>query len=62
MDMNKLAMLKANVGRMQYISVADIKMSYNVDDKEAQELLDKLINGGAVEPYPIDGVHFKVRH
>ena len=60
MDRNKLMMLKANVKRNDYISINDIKGQYNVDDDEAQELLDDLIQGGLVQPWPIDGVHFKV--
>lgn len=60
MDTNKLVSLKANVVNMQYISLADIKMLYSVNDQEAQELLDKIIQCGLVQPFPLDGVHFKV--
>lgn len=60
MDANKLVSLKANVRNMQYISLADIKMLYSVNDQEAQELLDKVIQCGLVQPFPLDGVHFKV--
>lgn len=60
MDANKLVSLKANVRNMQYISLADIKMLYSVNDQEAQELLDKIIQCGLVQPFPMDGVHFKV--
>ena len=60
MDADKLVVLKANVKRMDYISLADIKMFFNVGDKEAQELLDKLIQGGLVQPFPMDGIHHKV--
>ncbi len=60
MDANRLVSLKANVRRMEYISLADIKMLYSVNDAEAQELLDKLIQGGLVQPFPMDGIHFKV--
>ncbi len=60
MDADKLVVLKANVKRMEYISLADIKMFFPVSDSEAQELLDKLIQCGLVQPYPMDGVHFKV--
>ena len=60
MDTNKLVMLKATVKQNEYISVSQIKMNFQVNDKEAQELLDKLIQCGMVQPYPIDGVHFKV--
>ena len=60
MDTNKLVMLKATVKQNEYISVPQIKMYFKVDDKEAQELLDKLIQCGMVQPFPIDGVHFKV--
>ena len=60
MDADKLVALKANVRNMEYISLADIKILFSVNDKEAQELLDKIIQGGLVQPYPMDGVHFKV--
>ena len=45
---------------MEYISVADIKIFFNINDAEAQELLDKLIQCGMVQPFPMDGIHFKV--
>ena len=60
MDADKLVALKANVKRMEYISLADIKMFFSVSDSEAQELLDKIIQCGLVAPYAMDGVHFKV--
>ena len=60
MDANKLVSLKANVKNMDYISLADIKMFYGVNDAEAQELLDKIIQCGMVQPYSVDGAHFKV--
>jgi len=60
MDADKLVVLKANVKRMEYISLADIKMFFSVSDQEAQELLDKLIQCGLVQPFPMDGIHFKV--
>ncbi len=60
MDADKLVVLKANVRNMEYISLADIKMFFGVNDQEAQELLDKIIQCGLVQPYPMDGVHFKV--
>lgn len=60
MDADKLVTLKANVRNMEYISLADIKMFFSVNDQEAQGLLDAIIQGGLVQPYPMDGVHFKV--
>ena len=62
MDADKLVALKANVKNMNFISLSDIKMFFNVNDKEAQELLDKLIQGGLVSSYPMDGIHFQVKH
>lgn len=59
-DADKLVTLKANVKRMETISISDIKIFFNVSDKEAQELLDKLIQGGLVQSFPFDGIHFKV--
>ena len=60
MDADKFVVLKGNVKRMEYISLADIKMFFNVNDKEAQEYLDKLIQCGLVQSFPMDGIHFKV--
>lgn len=60
MDTNKLVTLKANVKRMEYISAADIKMFFGCDDNEARELLEKLIQSGLVQPFPMDGIHYKV--
>lgn len=60
MNTDMLVTLKANVKRMEYISLADIKMFFSVSDAEAQELLDKLIQCGSVQPFPMDGIHFKV--
>jgi hypothetical protein len=60
MNTDMLVTLKANVKRMEYISLADIKMFFSVNDAEAQELLDKLIQCGLVQSFPMDGVHFKV--
>ncbi len=60
MNTDMLVTLKANVKRMEYISLTDIKMFFSVSDAEAQELLDKLIQCGLVQPFPMDGVHFKV--
>ncbi len=60
MNTDQLVVLKGNVKRMEYISLADIKMFFPVSDVEAQELLDKLIQCGLVQPYAMDGIHFKV--
>ena len=32
----------------------------NVDTNEAEEMLQALIRGGAVEPFPIDGINYRV--
>lgn len=60
-DLDKLAMLKATVKQLQTISVPYIKNILNVDQKEGEEMLEKLIQGGAVEPFPFDGVNYRVR-
>ena len=60
MDTNKLIMLKATIRQHDYISIGEIKVLYGADDNEAQELLNKVIQGGLVQPFPIDGVHYKV--
>ena len=62
MDKAKLVTLKANVVHMDFISISDIKLKYDVNGEEAQELLDELIQGGMVEPFSYDGSHFKVKH
>ena len=61
MDLDKFAMLKATVKQLQTISVPYIKSILNVDDEEAKEMLNKLIQAGAVEPFPIDGTNYRVR-
>ena len=61
MDTDKCVMLKATVRQLQTISVPYIKSILSVDDDEAQEMLDKLIQAGLVEPFPLDGVNFRVR-
>ena len=60
-NLDKLAMLKATVKQLQTISVPYIKSILNVDQKEGEEMLEKLIQGGAVEPFPFDGVNYRVR-
>ncbi len=62
MDKEKMVTLKANVGRLDYVSLSDIKLKYNVNSEEAQEMLDELIQSGLVEPFSYDGSHFKVKH
>ena len=57
-----MVLLKANVVHLEYVSISDIKMKYDVNGEEAQEMLDDLIQGGLVEPYSFDGAHFKVKH
>lgn len=60
-DLDKLAMLKATVKQLQTISVPYIKSILNVDQKEGEEMLEKLIQGGAIDPFPFDGVNYRVR-
>ena len=60
MDINKFAMLKAIVKQKDYVSVSQIKAEFNVSNEEAEEMISKLAQAGAVQPYPIDGLHFKV--
>lgn len=61
MDNDKMVMLKATVGKLQTISIGYIKNSFHVDDDEADEMLQGLIQGGAIEPFPFDGVNYRVR-
>ena len=61
MDLNKFAMLKATVKELQTVSVPYVKSILSVDDDEAEEMIQKLIQAGAVEPFPFDGVNYRVR-
>ena len=60
MDSDKLAMLKATVRQLQTISVGYIKNILNVDTNESEEMLQALFRGGAVEPFPIEGINYRV--
>ena len=60
MDTDKFVMLKATVRQLQVISVAYIKSILNVSEKEAEEMLQKLIQAGLVEPFPMDGINYRV--
>ena len=62
MDNNKLAMLKAHLGKLQTISVGYVKNILNVDTDEAEEMIQGLIQAGAVEPFPFDGTNYRVIH
>ena len=61
MDLNKFAMLKATVKQLQTVSVPYVKSILSVDDDEAEEMIQKLIQAGAVDPFPFDGVNYRVR-
>ena len=61
MDLDKFAMLKATVRQLDTISVAYIKSILNVETTEAEEMLSKLIQAGLIEPFPIDGINYKVK-
>ncbi len=61
MDLNKFAMLKATVKQLQTVSVPYVKSILSVDDDEAEEMIQKLIQAGAIEPFPFDGVNYRVR-
>ena len=60
-DLNKFAMLKAIVKQLQTVSVPYVKSILSVDDDEAEEMIQKLIQAGAIEPFPFDGVNYRVR-
>ena len=60
-DLDKFAMLKATVKQLQSVSVPYVKSILNVDDDEAEEMIQKLIQAGAIEPFPFDGVNYRVR-
>ena len=61
MDLDKFAMLKATVKQLQTVSVPYIKSILSVNDDEAEEMIQKLIQAGAIEPFPFDGVNYRVR-
>lgn len=61
MDLNKFAMLKATVKQVLTVSVPYVKSILSVDDDEAEEMIQKLIQAGAIEPFPFDGVNYRVR-
>jgi hypothetical protein len=61
MDINKFAMLKATVRQLQTVSVPYVKAILSVEDEEAEEMIQKLIQAGAIEPFPFDGVNYRVR-
>lgn len=61
MNTDKFMMLKATVRQLQTISVGYIKNILSVDQNEAEEMLQKLIQAGAVDPFPLDGINYRVR-
>ena len=61
MNTDKFMMLKATVRQLQTISVGYIKNILSVDQDEAEEMLQKLIQAGAVDPFPLDGINYRVR-
>ena len=54
-------MLKAILPQKDYISVSQLKSELNVTGQEAEEMISNLAQEGMVEPYPVDGLHFKVK-
>ena len=60
MDMDKYVMLKATIGYRDVITLGIIKDELNVDSNEALEMLNGLIQCGIVEPFAVDGTHFRV--
>ena len=62
MDLNKFAMLKATLASRDSVSIARIKADFKISNEEAEEMLNKLIQAGLVEPFSFDGINFKVKH
>ena len=60
MDETKYAMLKAILPQKDYVSISQIKSELNVTGIEAEEMISSLAQEGMVQPYPVDGLHFKV--
>ena len=61
MNLDKYAMLKAILPQKEYVAVAMLKSELKLTSGEAQEMISQLVQEGLVEPYPMDGLHFKVR-
>ena len=59
---SKLAMLKAHLGKLHTISIGYIKNILNIETHEAEDMLQGLIQAGAVEPFPFDGTNYRVIH
>ena len=60
MNDDKMSMLKATIGKLQTISIGYIKNILNVSSDEADEMLQGLIQAGAVEPFSFDGTNYRV--
>ena len=60
MDQRKYAMLKAILPQKDYVSITQLKHEFNVTGEEAEEMISNLSQEGMVEPYPVDGLHFRV--
>lgn len=61
MNLDKYAMLKAILPQKEFVGVAMLKSELKLTSGEAQEMISHLVQEGLVEPYPMDGLHFKVR-
>lgn len=61
MDESKYVMLKAILPQKDYVTVGGLKSELNITGSEAEEMISSLAQEGMVEPYPVDGLHFKVK-
>lgn len=61
MNLDKYAMLKAVLPQKEYVTVSVLKSELKVTSGEAQEMISQLVQEGLVDPYPMDGLHFKVK-
>ncbi len=61
MNLDKYAMLKAVLPQKEFVTVAVLKSELKVTSGEAQEMISQLVQEGLVDPYPMDGLHFKVK-
>ena len=62
MNLDKYVMLKANIKSFNgIVSIGSIKNRFDVESKDAEEMLQNLIQEGIVEPYSTDGTNFKVK-
>lgn len=61
MDLDKFAMLKGSIKQLTSVSIAFIKSAFNVENEEAEEMMQKLVQAGLIEAFPVDGINYLVK-